>query len=294
MVYTAPRRVGSIAEGRVIGGRRMDWSRTKTIFILTFLVLNLFLGFQLYEKHKENQFEYLSESTVKIEDQLKNMEITYPELPEAPKRMVHITGETHMFTEEELSRWNEDELSINVVEENTKITAVLENDRKFSNNRSDRAAFLQTYPLFGDEYMFWEDGQEENVMEWIFLQTHKERPIYQKAGHSNGQLLVQLNEEGRVVGFEQTYLDIKPQENEQEILTPLKAINQLLMNSKLNYRDEITSIELGYYTLVEGEVQVLAPTWFVEVNDERQYFVNAINGQIDDPNMEAPIETGEG
>ncbi|KPC98224.1 Two-component system YycFG regulatory protein [Geobacillus sp. BCO2] len=34
-------------------GEQMDWSKTKTIFIIVFLILDCFLGYQFMEKRKQ-------------------------------------------------------------------------------------------------------------------------------------------------------------------------------------------------------------------------------------------------
>lgn len=34
----------------------MEWNKTKTIFILAFLVLDIFLGFQYFEKRSTDHF----------------------------------------------------------------------------------------------------------------------------------------------------------------------------------------------------------------------------------------------
>ena len=41
----------------------MDWSRTKTIFIVTFLMLNIFLTWQLIETNNANKLTMIAEAT---------------------------------------------------------------------------------------------------------------------------------------------------------------------------------------------------------------------------------------
>ena len=53
----------------------MDWSKTKSIFIIVFFVLDIFLLYQFLEKKDNYQFEYFAEAT--IEDRLQENEITY-------------------------------------------------------------------------------------------------------------------------------------------------------------------------------------------------------------------------
>lgn len=270
----------------------VDWSRTKTIFIITFFVLDLFLGYQLYQKESENQFEYISESSVKIEDQLKNAGITYEELPEVPKKLSHVIGETHTFSKDEIAEVSSDELTFTASEDNKSLHASFDEPITMIGAEGEAKSVLASYALFSDEYILSEHLSEKGK-ELVFIQTYEERPIYQKEESPNGQIIVQLNKDGNVKSFSQTYLNTSEEGKEQEILSAIKAINQLYNKNKLENEDEITQIELGYYSLIEGKVQVLAPTWYIEVNEERHYYINAINGLIDDPNIEAILETGE-
>lgn len=270
----------------------VDWSRTKTIFIITFFVLDLFLGYQLYQKETDNQFEYISESSVKIEDQLKDAGITYVQLPEVPKKLSHVIGETYTFSKDKLAEVNSDEVILAVSEDNKSFYASFDEPITIIGTESEAKNVLSSYTLFSDEYMFSKHLSEKGK-ELVFIQTYDGRPIYQKEDSPNGQMIVQLDKDGHIKSFSQTYLKTSEEGKEQEILTAIKAINQLYNKNKLDNEDRITQIELGYYSLIEGKVQVLAPTWFVEVNDKRHYYVNAINGLIDDPNIEATLETGD-
>src|SRR5699024_3258245 len=51
---------------------------------------------------------------------------------------------------------------------------------------------------------------------------------------------------------------------------------------ELSSGDNITRVNIGFHTRVpfESGVQVFAPIWKVDVNDEKNYFVNAIEGFI--------------
>lgn len=270
----------------------VDWSRTKTIFIVTFFVLDLFLGFQLYQKQSENQFDYISESSVKVEDQLKQMEITYPELPSVPKKLAHIIGETYTFSDEDMKEIESDDATVRTTEDNKKLLITYDEPKPIIGTKSEAKSLLGSQVLFSDDYVYSEYLSRKGK-ELVFIQTYENSPIYQKEDSINGQIMIQLNEDGEITSFSQTYLDTNEQGKKQEILTAIKAINQLFNKNKLARKDQITWIELGYFSLIEGETQVLAPTWLIEVNEERHYYVNAISGLIDDPNQESGSETGD-
>ena len=57
----------------------MDWSKIKTIFILTFLILDVYLLYQFMKIRDANKYEFITEAS--FEDKLKADEIKYIELP---------------------------------------------------------------------------------------------------------------------------------------------------------------------------------------------------------------------
>lgn len=70
----------------------MNWSRTKTVFIMTFLLLNLFLGYQLYEVNDENQLSLISGNST--QDRLRENKISIDvELPDDLEEVEYLVGE---------------------------------------------------------------------------------------------------------------------------------------------------------------------------------------------------------
>ncbi|WML55420.1 hypothetical protein RCG17_13015 [Neobacillus sp. PS3-12] len=62
----------------------MDWSKIKTIFILTFLILDVYLFYQFIKIRDNNKYEFATEAT--FEDKLKADEIKYIELPKTRQK----------------------------------------------------------------------------------------------------------------------------------------------------------------------------------------------------------------
>ena len=83
----------------------MDWDRIKTIFIVTFFVLDLFLIFQFIQKQDSNQLELIAET--KIDQELKANKITMGNIPKEPKKESFIRAENKAFKEEDAHIPNE-------------------------------------------------------------------------------------------------------------------------------------------------------------------------------------------
>ena len=80
----------------------MDWSRIKTIFILTFLVLDVYLVYQFMNTRNAAQYEIPKEAS--LEEKLKNDDIQYSDLPEVNEKERYISVRPKVFTTEEVDK----------------------------------------------------------------------------------------------------------------------------------------------------------------------------------------------
>src|SRR5690606_4155581 len=98
------------------GGIRVDWNRIKSIFIIAFLILDLFLFSQLMTKTR--QFEMKRDASV--EENLK-ADIQYENLPKDVVSDHYMSANTKVFTDEELKKidgkieYQEDGATIHVI-----------------------------------------------------------------------------------------------------------------------------------------------------------------------------------
>src|SRR3954447_16060432 len=83
----------------------MDWSKIKTIFILTFLFLDVYLLYQFMEIRDANKYEIIMEAT--IDDKLKIDEIQIDvELPKAPIKDQYLSGKPKLFENADTEKVN--------------------------------------------------------------------------------------------------------------------------------------------------------------------------------------------
>ncbi|MDI3410467.1 hypothetical protein QKW52_09300 [Bacillus sonorensis] len=69
----------------------MEWNRTKTIFIIVFLILDIFLAFQYLDKRRINQFPILEKST--LQEDMKADHITYNNLSKESQKGSSISAQ---------------------------------------------------------------------------------------------------------------------------------------------------------------------------------------------------------
>jgi regulatory protein YycI of two-component signal transduction system YycFG len=255
----------------------LDWSRIKTIFILTFLVLDLFLAIQYYQKRSNYQLDVIAESS--IEEQLKENDITYGQLPKNSLKESYIAGNSKEFTEKTVAGMKGQSIEIykDVIQSRLKnLVKIPEKNRIFFLEN-----FVKEYVWNGSSYRFCRI--DENSRTIYFCQIYKDRLIY---NIESSVVEIKYNENREIYAYRQRYLedlkDMVDKENVQEVLPAIKAIENLYVKDELKPGDSVTQVDFGYYTVIPlstGE-KFIAPAWHLVVNEEQDYFVNAIEGQV--------------
>ena len=260
----------------------MDWSKTKSIFIGVFLVLNIYLYSQyLDSRNEERELEVIGEST-KIEAQLKEENITYIALPNNVESAAYLSGKVKEF---DVADVPDVPNQIITIENETKVGVTLQTPVKLPElDTVDRFdPFMQTYVYEGASYMLWKIDEEQRVA--IFFQRVNNRTLYYNVG---AVVKVYWNAAGEVYRYEQSMLEKTEElEKKETILSPIQVIQILYSKNLLKPDSQISSMKLGYSTLVQlTQTQVFAPTWEVRVKTkdaiEEQYFVNAVEGKVID------------
>jgi regulatory protein YycI of two-component signal transduction system YycFG len=252
----------------------LNWSRIKTIFIIVFLVLDLFLLSQFVDKRNSNQLGLLAEAT--LEDQLRENDITYPDLPKNPIQETYITGSSRTFTTEDLVSLKGQQVQIL---NKTRIYSKFEEPIPITENSPNwLESFVSKNMIGGEDYVFW--GYEEQSKMLIFFQQYEEHTIFY---NDNAVIKIILNDRNEIVEYQQTILtdleEMEVDEDQAGSFTALKAIENMFIRNELKQGSTITKVDLGYYTLITDS-QVFVPTWHFIIDNKENYFVNAIEGHI--------------
>lgn len=279
-------------------GMNMDWSKTKSIFIAVFLILNAFLYYQYNSNYKEEQNrEYLTDAT--IEAQLKEENITFPSLSNVVETMPYISANVKSYSEKELPKTDNQRYEVEGDSDN-KLVATFIEPVKIQDTTSSAifTEFLHQYVYKGSSFELWKIDEEAKTA--IFFQRLNDHALYYNINTNGyGYVKIYWNTDNEVVRYEQTMLEnIVPSKKKETIYQPLQILRALYGKDLLKTNDTITSMELGYSTFVQiTQTQVFAPTWEVRVKTdagkEEQYFVvkgKVIDIQQDSQNVDDPIE----
>lgn len=253
----------------------MDWSKIKSIFIISFLLLDIYLAYQFMGTRSEANYETMKEAS--IEERLKNDEIKYGELPQELEKERYISVKPKEFLAEEAP--TADTVQKIISSDGLTIFGQFETPivltEKFT--AEEFSAIIKPLVESADKYRFWKKDDKEGTI--TYYQLYEGKMMYH---NRSGKLTFFINDKNEVTSYEQTMIEeVEEMSEEQEVLTPLGAIEILFTKGLIKSKSEITKVEFGYSTLIQlSASQVLAPTWRVVVNGEENHFVHAFEGQL--------------
>ncbi|UFT99390.1 two-component system regulatory protein YycI [Radiobacillus kanasensis] len=263
----------------------MQWGQIKTLFILCFLILDIFLVRQYFL----NQDEDLGTLQTPTNEELLEANVEgLDKLDKEIRKESIITTKQVDFTTRDTELEGLTNQSLTILEDNTLVSA-LDTPVPIKKEATDEEIkqIVTGFVPYGEQYTLWGKNEATNTL--ILFQLKGDKPIFYNEG---GLLLVFLNEKNEAMYYMQTMLeeiDLEDQaELEKEIMTPYQAVSQVYFNADNLLTDGSEILEvmekptLGYLTLAplsDGE-QVFAPTWKINFNDSNNYFINAIEGLI--------------
>jgi len=258
----------------------LDWNRTKTIFIIVFAILNVFL-YTLYVNRISDarELETLTAPNVNIEEKLEQDHITLKSLPPKVNELGYVSGKLKVFTQKEIESLPDQTATIS---DDTRLLSTLKNAYELTDIKKADSykEFLDTFVLSGNQFTLWNVNEKEGKAE--FLQVVEERPIY----YTQPLLIVYFNKDHEIVRYEQRMFENFEEFNTtKNIVQPTTALNTIYTREMLPPDSVISSMDLGYSTLVQlTETQVFAPTWHIHVEltdgQTNDFFVNAVEGKI--------------
>jgi regulatory protein YycI of two-component signal transduction system YycFG len=258
----------------------LDWSKIKSIFIVTFLILNIYLTYEILKTLQMNEYEVQTETT--FEKRLIADEIKFKgELPTNYTEDSYLKAKPKVFTSEDIKNKIFDNQTIKIQSSGIELSSTLDEpiEIKEKFDPAELTDFIRNHVLYGDQYRFWEKSKDGNTI--TYYQKFEDKTLFQ---NSKGKLTFLLNEENdEIVQYNQTFLEgIEVLSEPEKIIQPIKAIETLYNSDALPPKSEITKVSLGYYTLIplDDTTQVLNPAWRFVINDKENLYVSAFEGKI--------------
>lgn len=261
----------------------MDWSKTKTIFIIVFSILNVFLySVYINNYNEEQELEVLGESN--IESDLKNANISVGNLPVSTEKVTYVSGKINTFDNFDFDQVTRNQII--TVSDNMIIEGTMKKPEKLEAlNEKTLTEFLKRTVFKGEEYRLWQI--DKSAREATFFQVMNDKTIFY---NQSATIKVYWSEKEEITKYEQTMFgSLKAVGEKSMLIKPIQAIKTIFEKGYLKDHTTISFVNLGYSTLVPlTETQVLSPTWHIRamVPDEngrkkqQDFFVNAVDNQI--------------
>ena len=261
----------------------MDWSKTKTIFIIVFSILNVFLySVYINNYNEEQELEILGESN--IESDLKNANISVGNLPVSTEKVTYVSGKINTFDNFDFDQVTKNQII--TVSDNMIIEGTMKKPEKLEAlNDKTLTEFLKRTVFKGEEYRLWQINK--SAREATFFQVMNDKTIFY---NQSATIKVYWSEKEEITKYEQTMFgSLKAVGEKSMLIKPIQAIKTIFEKGYLKDHTTISFVNLGYSTLVPlTETQVLSPTWHIRamVPDEngrkkqQDFFVNAVDNQI--------------
>ncbi|GGH80402.1 regulatory protein YycI of two-component signal transduction system YycFG [Pullulanibacillus pueri] len=285
----------------------MNWGQTKTIFIICFLLLNIFLGYTMWHNRHEYQEQYESQSDPDFDQliQSKRIDTSQIDMPNAKQQVTFLEGTPIDFNNSAIKKVlnklsggkDKKVFSYSLDNSNMKLDVEFEQTITLPKNPSsdDINAFLKTYVYKGDQYQYWSsDKAEDGETTYHFIQTFNDYQVFSIPKGEVSTLNVQVKN-NKVIGYDQTYIHIEDSGEKMAMdVTPKDALQQLWNNNYLPIlkKPEILAINLCYINIVQDmKVQSTVnyiPAWYIKVkltDGVQGYFVSDLNV--------TPIDDGE-
>ncbi|WP_339181131.1 two-component system regulatory protein YycI [Oceanobacillus sp. FSL W7-1293] len=259
----------------------MQWSHIKTLFILSFLILNVYLLFQFIGKQQDMDIPELEVNDLNLDEELDQENITVSadtdfEVPE----LSYISSSQKEFTRSEIRELNDIDDDIDAVRslDNKLLTVEFSSPLEIPEDleRGELSDLVSPYVLNASEFSFGTWNHDLNII--VFYQNKEGHPIYL---NQHAMLIFYVNDDREITHYTQTMVGDASTQGSTSLNTPKIAIGTLLHNRFLNAEEDVTEVTYGYYSRIEDEgegTQVFAPTYKITVaeeDEENDYFVNA-------------------
>lgn len=240
----------------------MDWGKAKNILIVSFFLLNIFLGYQVYSRYLGGgpfPSGYLVPSS--FEELLSSRNITLESpLPQETPVLSYISGYY---------------VDLLPLFPSTEARTVSGMEKGIQVSFSTPVSYLTNGKIdapFIEEYTFEKSLTTETVYRYTQVINH--RPVF------NAALELEIENE-KIKGYKQWYIKELNKGLDHRMISALSALRTLVDNGYVRFGETISSITPGFYAQETlGKIQVFVPVWRV-VHSGQIHYINGINGAIE-------------
>lgn len=262
----------------------MNLKKVENILIIAFLLLNILLLWNVYNRNVNTQTEPNSES-IDVIQAMEEADIELPEFNNEVNTLPNMQADNHTLLEDNASELDNQTGAIN--ESGALYSSILtspielsEGEELTENDITRIREFMdQGGVLYGEEYEFY--YYNPSARQVYFVQTVNGIPVL------DGTSTVVFNLDSRydVISYEQRYAGpLQRQGQNLNLITDQEAVEILYQNNQVASGATVTAPILSYYrTLRLEEISVYIPVWTVRIiseSDSTTLFVDAAKGNV--------------
>lgn len=242
-------------------GKVVDWSKAKTILIISFAFLNILLSYQLWMSwNEQTRANIVSSQTVEELNKLLEAEAIKLEdtLPMDLQKMGYLQVEIVRKDE----AWQR-------LLQRVDVSSADERMGKITEELKSQIDHLSEYKL--DETAV-SDGK------WIYYQLVADFPVFSAP--------IELRQEGgQLTAYRQIEVEITSREKTNIVVSPHAAVKSAVEAQLIPSGSTIKEVRLGYTGQLNAEEpQFLVPVWRIQAAGEEPLYVNALTGGIEPDN----------
>ncbi|WP_100486603.1 two-component system regulatory protein YycI [Sporolactobacillus pectinivorans] len=264
----------------------MNWSKTKSIFIVCFLLLDAFLIFELYARQQDEGVENLTDGSG-----TNNTFRVDTTIPPTPQNVTFLRGSRVNFSNEkkniaDLTSSANNGIGQKIQYENggMQLHGIFASPISGNMTNTDLQKIILGLVYKGQSYTYWQNDSKARTIN--FVQLYNNQPVF-ISRRNNIQMLEFTVSQNKIVGYQQSYFKFS-KSNYVDVISAEKAISNLGENTDLldSERPVIKTVELGYVNLVgdaSADPLIFIPTWHIVVqtnHGDQEYFVNAMSGNV--------------
>lgn len=249
----------------------MDFKKVENIFLITFLLLNIYLLVSYFNRNDIQQATSTS-GQVNLIREMEQIGINIPTLQEEERDVYYVQADGNQLLEDNVDQLENQAGS--VAEDGSLYTSILSDPIEIEGNPEDGftegdyakldAFILNGSVLFGEEYTYLRYDRSQN--RFVYAQEVEGIPV----ADGTSEISLFYGSDGNIISYQQTFAGpMNPQGSTQAVITDRQAVEILFQNNEISSNSTVRQPILSYYrTLHLEDLSMYGPVWYVPVTDE--------------------------
>lgn len=258
----------------------MNFRRIEWIFLVAFVVLDIFLIFMFVQTSSTTSAKPSSDTATTVISEMRADNISFKNPDNKEGTGYYIAGSNDSGLKKHTSQLSEQNTR---VQSNGKLTSTLRDPQTIDkkNAKQELTAFIKQSGnvINGDQYVY--DDRQSSDGDYVFVQKVADGEILT----NTGQIRITVDKENQLTGYTQSYVaHVKTLREKAVTISEKKALVALYQYNQVSNNSRIVWGRLGYSRLLQlKDSSVYVPTWIFAVRSKNSsnvslHRINAFTG----------------